>query len=382
MIDLEKVQTHILQAAPVLGRESVPILDALGRVLARDIAAVEDLPASDISAMDGYAVRHSCLNGASPGNPTYFKIIGESPAGKPCRAVVNKKEAVRIMTGAVIPRGADTVVKLEDTVEGNGCIFCRKNPGYGDGIRFRGESLKQGEVVLSAGDIVVPPVIGVLASLRRAYVYVHRKPVVAIISTGDELSDFHEPPLPEKAMCSNLYALAAQAADLGARPLSLGIVQDNLQALDDILHEALHADVIITSGGTSKGRYDLVQKAFFSLGMKVRFSNIFEKPGKPTIFGIIRKKLVFGLPGNPTAAMLSFDQFIRPTLLKMMGHRNVSGACGKSGDPFSAVDSFDYRYGGNREHCRAPQVPLAGKCMAAVAHRGLHRKRRLKLAAR
>jgi len=358
MMDLKKAQRLILEATPVLGRESVPILDALKRVLVQDIVAVEDLPASDISAMDGYAVCHAFLHTASGQNPVRFRIIGESPAGRPFGGTVGTDEAVRIMTGGVVPRGADTVVKLEDTREEGGVVICRNDPGPGSGIRFRGDSLKKGQKVLSAGDVVGPMEVGALASLRRAYVHVHRKPLVAILSTGDELSDFHEPSSPSKAMCSNLYTLAAQTLETGGIPLCLGIVPDDLEEIKNILNDALHADVIITSGGTSKGKYDLVNKAVSSLGMEMRFSNIFAKPGKPTIFGIIGEKMIFGCPGNPSATLLSFEQFIKPALLKMMGHREVTSDFRSFNGPFALIDSFNEEGGGNKEHHRAPQIPL------------------------
>ncbi|BBO82377.1 molybdopterin molybdenumtransferase MoeA [Desulfosarcina ovata subsp. sediminis] len=364
MINLSKAQQMILEAAPVLGRESVPILDSLRRVLAQDIVAIEDHPATDISAMDGYAVRFASLAGISDQTPVTLRIIGESPAGRPCGKIVGDGEAVRIMTGGLIPDGADTVVKIELTTETEGYVTCTGNPRRGIGIRFRGDSMKKGEVVLCAGDVVTPLGVGALASLRRAHVFVHRKPVVAIVSTGDELSDFHEPAIPGKTMSSNLYALSAQVLEAQAIPMSLGIVGDDIEAQRGLLAEALRADVIITSGGTSRGKYDLVHKAFASLGLETRYSNIFVKPGKPTIFGTIGKTLIFGLPGNPAAAMLSFDQFIRPTLFKMMGYPNGSDALlgqtnslGQEG-PFSHIDSFNKEMGGNKDHRRPSQVPL------------------------
>jgi len=364
MIDLHEAQGRILQATPVLGRESVPIIEALRRVLAQDIAAVENLPASDISAVDGYAMRYTSLQGASRRHPAHLRVIGEAPAGKPCRATVGDGEAVRIMTGGLVPEGADTVIKLEETVEDGGYVKCMADRGKGYGIRPKGDSLKKGQIVLRAGNVISPLEIGALASMRRAYVYVHRKPVVAILSTGDELSDFHEPASPWKAMCSNLYALAAQLVEANAMPLCLGIVEDNLQSQQDILVEALRADMIVTSGGTSRGKYDLIGRTFASLGMEMRFSTIFAKPGKPTLFGTIGKRPVFGLPGNPSATMLSFEQFIRPALLKMMGHRNglhasygnaVSG-CGIDG--LLNIDSFTNQPGEENKHRRASQVPL------------------------
>lgn len=381
MIDLEKAQNQILEATPVLGRESIAILDALGRVLAQDIVAIDDLPASDLSAVDGYAVRHSCLQGASKQHPVHFNIIAEAPAGKPCGAIVGDGEAVRIMTGGLVPEGADTVVKSEYTVEMAGTVICRSEPGRGDGIRLRGESVRKGDQVLFAGDVVGPPEVGALASLRRAHVHVYRKPTVAILSTGNELSDFHEPATPWKAMCSNLYALAAQVIQAGALALCLGIARDDLQEQRAVLNDALHADVIITSGGTSRGKYDLIQKALAALGVEMRFSTIFAKPGKPTLFGTIRKTLVFGLPGNPSAAMLSFTQFIQPALLKMMGHPNVLGALrGRSrsagnGDSLSLLDSFNEDHGGNKAHRRPSQIPLE-RCLSG---RNGHRNKEISM---
>lgn len=376
MIDLKKAQQLILEATPVLGRESVPILDALKRVLAQDIIAAEDLPTADISALDGYAVCHGSLSRDRANGAARLKIVGESPAGRPCSAKVRQGEAVRIMTGGMVPEGADTVVKLEDTREENDWVICKASPKKGDGIRFKGDSLKKGHRILFSGDLVTPLEVGALASLRRAYVTVHRQPVVAILSTGDELSDFHEPSSPSKAMCSNLYALAAQVVEVGATPLLLGIAADNLEAQQRILLEAMGADVIVTSGGTSRGKYDLVHKAFAALGMEIRFSNIFAKPGKPTTFGSIRNSLIFGLPGNPSAAMLSFEQFIKPALLKMMGHGKVPGTLAErsswshASGPFSRIDSFNAEQGGNKDHRRASQVPL--KRRVSDQHRHLH----------
>ncbi len=314
--------------------------------------------------MDGYALRHGSFLDDSARETVKFRIIGESPAGRPCAALVKKGDAVRIMTGGVVPEGADTVVKIEDTIEKDGLVICTTIPSPGDGIRSKGDSLRKGDLVLRAGDVITPLEVGALASLRRAYVYVYRKPIVAILSTGDELSDFHEPSMRSKAMCSNLYTLAAQTLNIGATPLLLGMVGDDIDDQQSILRESLRADVIITSGGTSRGKYDLIHKTFASLGMELRFSNIFAKPGKPTTFGSIQNSLIFGLPGNPSATMLSFEQFIKPALLKMMGYRFVPGSAngnnGVVGDqsPFSRIDSFNAKHGGNKDHKRASQVPL------------------------
>ena len=310
----------IQAATPVLGSESVPLLESLGRVLARDIVATEDSPATDISTKDGFALHHGSLTWASPQSPVFLKIIGESAAGRPCGAAVAVGQAVRIMAGGMVPDGADTVVGLEVVTEAHGYVVCTGAPKPGSNVRLRGALLRKGETVFDAGMVVGPAEVGVMASLRRAYVTVHRKPVVAIATTGDELADFHEPSSPSKTMSSNLYSLAAQVLEAGAVPLCIGIVGDEPETLEAHLREALHADVIITSGGMSKGRYDLVRETFAALGMDMQRSTLLGKPGKPAIFGKIGDSLVFGLPGSPPAAMLSFEQFIRPAILTMMGH--------------------------------------------------------------
>jgi molybdopterin molybdotransferase len=332
MIDIIEAQQLILEVTPILGQESVPLLDSLRRVLARDIVATEHCPASDISTKDGYALRYSSLRGASAKGPVHLKIIGESAAGNPSGVTVEAGEAVRIMTGGMVPEGADTVVGLEVATEDRSFVICVNDSNQGSNIRFQGKSIKKGDVVLRAGLVVTPLDVGALASLRRAYVSVHRKPLVAILTTGDELTDFHEPFSPWKTMSSNLYSLAAQVLESGATPLCIGIVKDELKTLQSHLSEALRADVIITSGGMSKGKYDLVQETFASLGMDMKLSPLLGKPGKPSIFGKIGDNLVFGLPGSPTAAMISFEEFIKPALLKMMGHSNAPMSVKKETD--------------------------------------------------
>ena len=346
MIDTLEVEQLILGATPILGRENVPLLDALRRVLAKDIVAMEDFPASDISIKDGYALRYTSLQGASADSPVQLKIIGESAAGRPCGATVAAGEAVRIMAGGMVPDGADTVIGVEVASEDCGWVVSGNDSRRGSNVRFRGESLKKGNVVLHAGLVINPLDVGALASLRRAYVSVYRKPLVAILTTGDELTDCHEPSSPWKTMSSNLYSLAAQVLEAGAVPLCIGIVKDELATLQSHLSEALHADVIITSGGMSKGKYDLIQETFASLGMDMELSTLLGKPGKPSIFGKIGSSLIFGLPGSPKAAMISFEQFVKPALLKMMGHANSSKALhvlqeGNGCNPFALNDNFD-----------------------------------------
>jgi len=323
VIEIGEAQQKVLEEIPVLGRERIHILEALGRVLAQDVAAKRDVPAADNSAMDGYCCRHEDIAGAGSSNPARLKVIGDSPAGRPFAGTVGPGEAVRIMTGGIVPAGVDTVVMVENTQKEGDHILCLKDPGKGAHIRLRGEDVRTGEAVLSAGEMIRPPEVGMLATLGHAYVYVYQRPVVAVLSTGDELVDLDEPFSEGKVVCSNTYSLAAQVMDCGAIALSLGIATDDESDQRARISEGLRADVILTSGGVSVGKYDLVKDTFSQLGMRVKFWKVAMKPGKPLVFGTIGAKPVFGLPGNPTSAMISFEQFVRPALLKMMGHTNL-----------------------------------------------------------
>ncbi len=323
MISIGEAQQNVLEEVPVLGRERIHILEALGRVLAQDVEAARDVPSADNSAMDGYCCRHEDLAGASEANPLRLNLIGESPAGRPFEGTVGPREAVWVMTGGLIPPGADTVIMVEHTDRDGDEVVCLKDPGCGAHIRRRGEDVRANEIVLTQGDVVRPPEVGMLATLGHAYVYVYQRPVVAILSTGDELIDLDEPFAEGKVVCSNTYSLAAQVAECGAIPLSLGIATDDAADQRARITDGLRADVILTSGGVSVGKYDLVKDTLSELGMRVKFWKVAMKPGKPLVFGTIGNKPVFGLPGNPTSAMISFEQFVRPALLKMMGHANL-----------------------------------------------------------
>ncbi len=320
MREIQEAQQMVLDEIAVLGRERLHILDALNRVLAQDVQAKRDVPMADNSAMDGYCCRHEDVKGANRSQPVVLRIVGDSPAGHPFAGEIKPGEAVRIMTGGLLPSGADTIVMVEDTeITGNG-VVCFHDPGPGAHIRTRGEDVKAGEVVLKRGHIMRPPEVGMLATLGHAYVYVYQRALVAILSTGDELVDLDEAFDKSKVVCSNTYSLAAQVADCGAVPICLGIASDDEADQRGYLVDGLRADVIVTSGGVSVGKYDLVKDALTKLGMRVKFSKVAMKPGKPLLFGTIDNRPIFGLPGNPTSAMVTFEQFVRPALLKMMGH--------------------------------------------------------------
>ncbi|MEK6710261.1 MAG: gephyrin-like molybdotransferase Glp, partial [Nitrospinota bacterium] len=233
-------------------------------------------------------------------------------------------EAIRIMTGAPIPRGADAVVLVEETEKAGKDevrVFLAVPPG--EAVRVAGEDVKAGETVFSAGVRLNPAAVGMLANLGRSTVYVHQKPRVAILSTGDELVDLGETPRAGQIYNSNSYALAAQALEAGGEPILLGIARDNAEDLQRHLRDGLSADLVLASGGVSVGDFDLVKGALGGLGGEMHFWRVRMKPGKPMAFGTLQGKPVFGLPGNPVSTMVSFELFVRPALLKMQGWKSL-----------------------------------------------------------
>ncbi len=266
------------------------------------------------------------------------------------------------MTGGLIPAGGDTIIMEEDTDRDGDHVVCLRDPGPDAHIRRSREDVTAGEIVLTAGTIVRPPEVGMLATLGHAYVHVFQRPSVAILSTGDELVDLDEPFADGKVVCSNSYSLASQVMECGAVPISLGIATDDDVDQRERISDGMRADVILTSGGVSVGKYDLVKDTLSQLGMRVKFWKVAMKPGKPLVFGTIGNKPVFGLPGNPSAAMISFEQFVRPALLKMMGHRDLFR-------PFiEATLSQDVTIRSDRLHLvRCKLYEEDGRMMAAVA---------------
>ena len=303
--------------APLTG-ETVPLLDAVGRVLEREFAAPYDLPRFANSAMDGYALRAA---DARPG--ARLRVTGYIPAGGHAEPAVEPGCAVRIMTGAPIPPGCDTVVPVEETDGGLAEVVLQGSATPGDHIRHRGEDISSGSPVLAAGTLLRPAEISLLASCGYTRVSVHRRPKVAILSTGDELVEPGTELSPETIVDSNSWALAAAVREVGAEPALLGIARDNHASLREKLRLGLTADALITSAGVSAGDRDLVREVLEELGVRPLFWKIDIKPGRPTAFGLAGKIPVFSLPGNPVSSLLTFDTFVRPALLKMLGHRQV-----------------------------------------------------------
>ena len=324
MLPVREAIDIILAEIKDLGAETIDMTSATGRVLAEDIEAGCSNPPWDNSAMDGYALRAGDVKGSGPDNPIKLKVIYDLPAGSFPEGPVGAGEAVRIMTGAPVPDGADTVVMVERTEKGtDGAVLIKAQVKSGDNIRRRGEDFMEGATVLKAATPIRPPEVMMLAAVGRATVKVYKKPVVAVLSTGDELVEIGTPPPKGKITNSNGYALAALVREAGCEALQLGIAGDNRESLLEKLNEAKVADCIITSGGVSVGDYDLVKDVLGELGSTMKFWKVALKPGKPLAFGIIAGKPAFGLPGNPVSSMVAFEQFVRPALLKMSGRRAI-----------------------------------------------------------
>jgi molybdopterin molybdotransferase len=323
MISVEKALQIILAHFRPLGMEEVNILKAQGRVTGKNIKASRNIPPADNSSMDGYAVRHIDIKDATAGKPVTLKIIEDIPAGKVPHKKLKNGEAARIMTGAIIPPGADTVIRQEDTRKLGQNVSILVAAEKSQDIRFAGEDVKKGELVIPAGTVIGPAQTGMLASLGYSQVSIYRQPRVAIMSTGDELVTISQNPPPGKIVNSNSYALAAQVLACGGIPVLLGIVRDTKSALQKKFQKALDADVIISSGGVSVGDYDFVKDVMGEMGNAMHFWQVAMRPGKPLAFGAIEGVPLFGLPGNPVSVMVSFEQFVRPSLLKMQGHINI-----------------------------------------------------------
>lgn len=335
MVSVEEALQKILSCIEVLEPETKPILDCLGQVLAEDIRSTIDIPPLDNSAMDGYAVKAEDMRGASEASPKILSVTGKVAAGSMPRGEVKRGSAIRIMTGAPLPQGADAVVPFEDTDEvGRKAshrdlsqigILCEVREGMN--VRRKGEDIAKGSLVLKKGTVLRPAETGVLASLGHSAVAVIRRPVVSILATGDELTDIDQPLPAGKIYNSNTYTIAAEVRRYGGIAKILGIGRDSVRSLEQKIDEGLDSDMLITSGGVSKGDYDVVKDVLAKCG-EITLQTVCMKPGKPLAFGMIgkgsRKISHLGLPGNPVSSMVTFEQFARPAILKMMGKSNLA----------------------------------------------------------
>jgi molybdopterin molybdotransferase len=324
LISIEEARSRVLAEAIALQAEAVPLPDALGSVLAEEIVAAHHVPPFDNSGMDGYAVRAGDLIDATSESPAKLHIVETIPAGHVAARGIAAGEAARIMTGAPIPQGADTVAQAEITSEEDGHVLVYEAIKPGKNIRRAGEDVAAGDRVFAAGAVLWPAEIGVLASLGHPQVLVHRRPRVAIISTGSELIEVDQPLGPGQIRNSNSYSLRALCRQLGVEATAFGIVPDDYDATRRALEAGLEYDVLLTSGGVSVGKFDFVKDVQDELGVQRRLWGVAMKPGKPLAFGVRERTLVFGLPGNPVSAMVSFELFVRPALLRLMGYRKTT----------------------------------------------------------
>jgi molybdopterin molybdotransferase len=311
LIDVATARALVLERVAPLASESVRLTEALGRVLAEEVTSGEDLPPFDASAMDGYAV--------VAGTAAELPVVGESRAGHPALRALRRGEAMLISTGAAMPSGADAVVPVERTEAFDGRVRV-PDTAPGDHVRRAGEDVRAGTVVIRAGTPIGPAEVGVLAALGRARVACGPRPRVAVVVTGDELLDVDRPLGPGQIRDSNAHALAAQAVRAGAAVVGCEVVGDDPEATRQALGRALEgADVVCVSGGVSVGPHDHVKPALAALGVEEVLWGVALKPGKPTWFGTRGGQLVFGLPGNPVSAMVTFHLFARPALRRLAG---------------------------------------------------------------
>jgi molybdopterin molybdotransferase len=320
MISIPKARARVLAEAAPLPLEVRRLGDALGAVLAEDVVAPHDVPPFDNSAMDGFAVRAADTVDANPESPAELLVRETIPAGHVALHALGAGEAARIMTGAPIPIGADAVVQSESAGDRGDQVLILEPIKPGKNIRRSGEDVAKDEKVLAGGSILGPAEIGLLASMGLPTVRVYRRPRVAIISTGSELVDVDKPLGPGQIRNSNSYSLRAQCQQLGIEATALGIVPDDYEATKKLVAEGLDYDVLLTSGGVSVGQFDFVKDVQDELGVQRKLWGVAMKPGKPLAFGVRGKTLVFGLPGNPVSAMISFELFVRPALLRLQGY--------------------------------------------------------------
>ena len=328
MIPVEEALERILSRIAVLGDERVALIEALDRVLAEPVVAERDVPPWPNSSMDGYALRAADTGGADPARPARLTLAGQVAAGRLAERPLRPGETFRIFTGAPLPEGADAVIPQEDvTVEGTSVRVPRALRS-GDYVRPRGEDMRPGDRLFEPGRALSPADLGVLATVGRSRVAVIRRPVVGILSTGDEIADLGTPIGPGQIPNSNTYSLMGQVRAAGAEPLSLGVARDRQDEIEARLAWGLGADLLISSAGVSVGDHDHVKAALAALGAEQHLWLVDMRPGKPVTFATLpaspkRTLPIFGLPGNPVSAMVTFELFVRPAIRRMSGHARL-----------------------------------------------------------
>ena len=315
MLTVEEALEEILSRVKPLPTERVPLMAALGRALAEPIVSGREIPPWANSSMDGYAVRAA----DTARSPVRLNVVDTVTAGMMPSRSLGAGEAIRIFTGAPLPAGADAVIPQEDTDATDGHVTLKASVTTGAYVRPRGEDLRVGDAVLVPGVALGPAEIGLLATLGHSQVLVHRQPRVAILSTGNELAELGSEPGPGQIPNTNSYSLFAQVIEAGAAPMNLGIASDRLESIEERLRWGESADVLLSSAGVSVGDLDLVKTALTRAGAELHLWQVSMRPGKPITFGSLGQRAVFGLPGNPVSAMVTFELFVRPALRRLAG---------------------------------------------------------------
>ncbi len=325
MIKFNRALKIVLDSAKKITSENVKLTDASGRVSSEDIYSDSNIPGFDNSAMDGFAVISSDTIGASKDAPMTLEVIGDIRAGDMPKKLLRHAQAIRIMTGAQSPKGADSVLMVEhvDKIQDRPKELIRvyREVSPGENIRKRAEDIRKGELIISRGTRLNPAHVGILASLGIQKIKVARRPRIAILATGDELVDLDERMGKGKVRNSNTYVLYSQIVKSGCIPENLGIVKDSSRRIEKKIRQGVGCDMILTSGGVSVGEYDLVRGVLKRMGADIKFWQVAIRPGKPLVFGKIGRTLVFGLPGNPVSGIVNFEMFVRPAILKMLGQK-------------------------------------------------------------
>ncbi len=332
MIEYQDARALVLSKAKALPAEIVPLARALGRILARDIRAREDIPPFTKSTMDGYAVRAEDTRRPGPdaAAAVELEVLEDLPAGRLSRKVLGPGQAIRIMTGAPLPGGADAVVMVEDTETSGRAVKVRREVRPGDNIGLAGEDIKRNGVALDRGTLIGPADVGMLAAIGLARVPVTRQPRLAVIATGDEIVEPGVAKRRGQIRNANGPSLMAMAVEAGASASYLGIARDRRAMLAGKLARARQADILVLSGGVSVGDYDLVKDELGAAGVKPVFWQVRIKPGKPVFFGVRGRQLVFGLPGNPASAMVTFLLFVKLAVDAMLGRTSPGPAAGRA----------------------------------------------------
>ena len=367
MLTVEEARAAVLERIRPLGAERVALTGALGRVLAADVAAPYDNPPHDNSAMDGFAVRFADVAAATEESPAALPVIEDIPAGRVPEHRLEAGQASRIMTGAPVPPGCDTVIRVEDTRDHGDRVDILVPAEEGANIRRRGEDMREGEPLIRAGAELGSGEVGVLAAVQQSFVAVGRRPTVAVLSSGDELVEIDQVRGPGQIVNSNTPALGAVARACGAEPVLLPTVVDDEAAIRASVETALTCDFVVSSGGVSVGEYDYVKKVLDDLGAEEVLWRVAMKPGKPLFFCMLRGQPYFGLPGNPVSSLMSFLQFVGPAVRKAAGHPPERWPLPES----TALMEHDVANDGDRRNFLRARLRLdgGGRLTASTSHR-------------